>query len=65
MDTILIGSNFYYAAHEIANIAKDTSRDVAWGAWIPRFCVKPQWAGLLPLGSSLAPSHQGKKGNAI
>jgi hypothetical protein len=24
--------------------------------------LKPQWASLLPLGSNLAPSHQGKKG---
>ena len=26
------------------------------------FALTPQWAGLPPLGSSRAPSHQGKKG---
>jgi hypothetical protein len=40
MDTILTGSDFEQPAHEIANTAKDTRRDVVCGAWIPRFGVK-------------------------
>jgi hypothetical protein len=34
-------SDFGQPAHEIANTAKDTRRDVVCGAWIPRFGVKP------------------------
>jgi hypothetical protein len=52
--TILIGSNFDSLAHEIANTAKDTRRDVVCVDGFLVLALNTGTGRLLPVGSSLA-----------
>jgi hypothetical protein len=61
IDTILIGSDFDQPAHEIANTAKDTRRDVVCVDGFLVLALNTAMGGCCPLAQVLRHSYEGAK----